>query len=34
MKKFCHTLVVHVLPVTLMVLIMAVAMVYLGQKLN
>ena len=34
MKKIGHTLFVHVLPVTLMIVIMAYAMVYVSQRLN
>jgi len=34
MKKLRHTLIVHVIPVTLMLLVMAVAMVYISQHLS
>jgi len=34
MKKICHALFVHVIPVTLMIVVMAYAMIYVSQRLN
>ena len=34
MKRLRHTLIVHVIPVTLMIVVMAVAMMYVSQRLH
>lgn len=34
MKKLRHTLVVHVIPITMMVFVMALAMIYISERLH